>query len=201
MNAAPPGVPPVIAGAKPRRAGWIVAAVVVLFLALAVARSYHPFPSDEERQYFGWWYGWEKLDDNAARAWVAEFRDDGTLHIAFGQYARVNAEKDWVFSSTEEVGTWRVRNGVQHLVSDDPHYKVTWPERVQRWLETGYSHRRHSYRTTLINDRELHYTSIDFGTEYQSLHSRTPVELPQQPAPPEQWPMKRLKNSAKRAGD
>jgi hypothetical protein len=195
VNPAPTHVPPVIAGANSRRLGWIVAAVVLLIFGLAFFRAYHPFPSDEERQYFGWWYGWETFnDENHARAWVAEFRDDGTLHIKFGQYNRVNAEKDWQFSSSEEHGTWRVRQGVQHLVTEDPQRRASRAERIVRWLETGYAQRRHSYRTTLINDHELHYTSIEYGTEYRSRHSLTAVELPAQPAPPEQWPLKTMKN-------
>jgi hypothetical protein len=188
VNAAGPGLPPLVADRKTRRTGWIVGACVALVIGIAFARAYHPFPSDEERKYFGWWYGWEKLDDDNARAWVAEFRDDGELHIKFGQYHRVNADKDWQFTTGEEEGTWRVRDGIQRLVSDDPRRPVSWIERIQRWQESGDFHRRHSYRTTLINERELHYTSLSEGTDYQSLHSSVAIDLPPEPLPPEKWP-------------
>jgi hypothetical protein len=48
----------------------------------------------------------------------------------------------------------------------------------------------------LINERELHYTSLSEGTDYQSLHSSVAIDLPPEPLPPEKWPT--AKSPAKR---
>ncbi len=166
---------------------WLAAIAIAVLAIAAVARGYHRFPSDEERKYFGWWYGLESLDDSNARGWIAEFRDDGSLHITFGRWHRVNAEKAWQFSSSEETGRWRVRDNLQQLASEDPARHVSWVERIQRFQETGSVRRLHSYRTTLINEHELRYVAVADGTAFRSLHSRVAVEMPSEPLPPEQW--------------
>ncbi len=188
MNAVADSVPPLLPGRKPRRWPWIAGVACALVGVAIFALVYRKFPSDEERKYFGWWYGMEMEDETAASSWAAEFREDGTLRIKFGRYHRVNADKAWQFSSVEEIGRWRVRDGVQHLSTDDPEHPPNWFTRLERWQETGDTRRQHYYRTTSIDAREMNYLALPAGPDFHALHSQAPVELPTEPLPPEKWP-------------
>lgn len=191
------GLPPTLPGAggeppqlpRPKASRWprFVVAGCALVAVVLFASLYRHFPSDEERKYFGWWYGVQFEDETEAHAWVAEFREDGTIRIQFGRYHRVNSEKAWQLQSNEETGRWRVRDGVQHLVTEDPAHPAPWYTRFERWQDTGDARRQHYYRTTQIDEHELRYTALPDGPDYRARHAKAAVELPPEPSEPEKW--------------
>jgi hypothetical protein len=182
-------LPPALPQEKRLRWPWFVAGAFVVLAGIVFASAYRKFPTEEERKYFGWWHGTIRDNELQASAWVAEFREDGAIRIRFGRYHRVNQDKAWQFSSSEEIGRWRVRDGVQHLRTADPERPDPWYSRFERWTETGETRRSHYYRTTRIDNRELHYTQLPGGPDFFARRAAGPIELPPEPLPPEQWPL------------
>jgi hypothetical protein len=182
LSASPPPLP----RPKAHRWAWVAAAgacVVIVFALVWQAR----FPSEEERKYFGWWYGSETIDEDNARSWIAEFAGDGELRIQFRHYRRAGSREPWVTKDNREDGHWRVHDGVQRLTSHDPARKEGWLEKADRFQRTGHWQRVHFYRTTEINDREMRYEAMVFGTHYHALRSPRPLAFPAEPLPPEKW--------------
>jgi hypothetical protein len=182
-TALPPPLPP----APPRRWPWVLAIVLVMAAAI-VALTWRPFPTDEERKYFGWWYGWERTDDRNARAWIAELREDGQVRIQFARYSQQMPGAGWQTYFNAEIGTWRVRNGTQEFATEDPEHPIGLAAKIQRFQETGHWRREHFYRTQEIAEREMRYQEVTQGKVYHSLHSMSPVTFPAEPLPPEHWP-------------
>jgi hypothetical protein len=178
----PPPLPP------PARRWWPWVLGSLVFIAIVItAVIYRPFPTDEEKKYFGWWYGSEFNDTNHPRAWVAHFREDGRLEVAYGEYWRDPDTKKWVLTAAEELGSWRIKKGVQCLASENPKRPPGWWERIERLQNTGDWRRVHYYRTTEINEREMRYESVTDGHEFRALRSTAAVPLPPEPLPPEKW--------------
>ena len=183
LSASPPPLP----RPKRRRWPWLAAAGACVAVVLTVA-LHGRFPTDEERRYFGWWYGSETVDEDRARAWLAEFADNGEIRIQFRDYRRASATEPWVIKDTRETGHWRVRDGVQRFTTQDPTRKEGWLEKAERLQRTGHWQRVHFYRTTEINEREMRYEALSYGTLYHALRSTKAVPFPAEPLPPEKWP-------------
>jgi hypothetical protein len=178
----PPPLPP----PPPRKWPWVLGAIGVLAIGIT-ALIWRPFPTEEERQYFGWWYGWERVDELNARAWVAEMRDDGRIQIHFGHYMRPRVSAPWKFTTSWLTGTWRVRGKMQRFLTEDPEHPTNTWAKIQRIQETGHWRQEQFYRTIEINERQMRYEEVQLGKVYRSLRSKTPVSLPNEPSDPELW--------------
>ena len=179
-------VPPPLPPPARKKWPWVLAILGVIAVGLT-AILWRPFPTEEERKYFGWWYGWESTDDTNARAWIAEMRENGEVHLQHANYSRKSAAAKWELRYSGEIGTWRVRNGMQRFATENPENVLSAAEKFRRFQDNGHWRHEEYYRTLEINEREMRYESLQWGVKYHSLHSKTAVTFPNEPLPPEQW--------------
>lgn len=184
MLAAP--VPPPLPPPARRKWPWVLAILGVIAVGLT-AILWRPFPTEEERKYFGWWYGWQPTDDTNARAWIAEMRENGELHLQHVNYTRKNTGAKWEMRYSGEIGTWRVRKGMQRFATENPERPIDTAEKIRRFSDNGHWKNEQYYRTLEINEREMRYEAVESGVKYHSLRSNAAVTFPTEPLSPEKW--------------
>jgi len=191
VNAAPAGGEATVTARDSRRARWFLLGVFVL-AALCVFLPRRWFLNDDERRLVGFWYGLNETPTGPPYAWIAEFREDGTMRLRFRSFGRINfsgvgSATLWTWQDGEESGRWRVKDGVQRLVSEDPEPARGLAERLARLLGSVPSRFPHEYRILKIDAREMSYLGLENKVTYHSLHARRAVPFPTEPLPPEQW--------------